>query len=81
MMEIKLIGNKIAEARMKVNSAQAKLAEHLFISAQAVVEWELEINQSQIQNSNILILSEFFSKCLAEKHILPRRKFGENHIY
>jgi uncharacterized protein YjbI with pentapeptide repeats len=39
-MEIKSIGNKIAEARKKVNLSQAKLAERLFISAQAVGKWE-----------------------------------------
>ncbi len=39
-MEIKSIGNKIAEARKKVNFSQAQLAEHLFISAQAVGKWE-----------------------------------------
>ena len=40
IMEIKSIGNKIAEARKKVNLSQAQLAEHLFISAQAVGKWE-----------------------------------------
>ena len=36
----KNIGNKIAEARRKVNLSQAQLAEKLFISAQAVGKWE-----------------------------------------
>lgn len=40
MMEIKSIGNKIAKARKKVNLSQAQLAQHLFISAQAVGKWE-----------------------------------------
>jgi uncharacterized protein YjbI with pentapeptide repeats len=39
-MEIKSIGNKIAKARKKVNLSQAQLAQHLFISAQAVGKWE-----------------------------------------
>lgn len=39
-METKMIGNKIAEARKKVNISQAQLAEHLFISPQAVGKWE-----------------------------------------
>ncbi len=39
-METKLIGNKIAEARKKLNISQAKLAQSLFISAQAVGKWE-----------------------------------------
>ena len=39
-METKMIGNKIAEARKKMNISQAQLAEHLFISPQAVGKWE-----------------------------------------
>jgi uncharacterized protein YjbI with pentapeptide repeats len=40
MLETKKIGNKIAEARKKVNISQAQLAEYLFISSQAVGKWE-----------------------------------------
>lgn len=40
MSEIKTIGNKIAEARKKVNLSQAQLAQQLFISSQAVGKWE-----------------------------------------
>jgi uncharacterized protein YjbI with pentapeptide repeats len=39
-METKMIGSKIAEARKKINISQAQLAQHLFISAQAVGKWE-----------------------------------------
>ena len=39
-METKKIGNKIAEARKKINISQAQLAQHLFISSQAVGKWE-----------------------------------------
>jgi uncharacterized protein YjbI with pentapeptide repeats len=39
-METKMIGNKIAEARKKLNISQAQLAKSLFISAQAVGKWE-----------------------------------------
>lgn len=39
-METKLIGRKIAEARKKLNISQARLAEQLFISPQAVGKWE-----------------------------------------
>jgi len=35
-----IIGNKIAEARKRINISQAQLAEHLFISSQAVGKWE-----------------------------------------
>lgn len=40
MLNTKIIGNKIAEARKKVNISQAQLAERLFISSQAVGKWE-----------------------------------------
>jgi uncharacterized protein YjbI with pentapeptide repeats len=39
-METRKVGNKIAEARKKLNISQAQLAESLFISAQAVGKWE-----------------------------------------
>jgi uncharacterized protein YjbI with pentapeptide repeats len=39
-METKKIGNKIAEARKKMNISQARLAQRLFISSQAVGKWE-----------------------------------------
>lgn len=35
-----MIGNKISEARKKSNISQAELAQHLFISSQAVGKWE-----------------------------------------
>jgi len=40
MLNTKMIGNKIAEARKKLNISQARLAERLFISSQAVGKWE-----------------------------------------
>jgi transcriptional regulator with XRE-family HTH domain len=40
MVNFKMIGNKIAEARKKVNISQAQLARRLFISSQAVGKWE-----------------------------------------
>lgn len=40
MIETKKIGNKIADARKKLNISQAQLAEQLFISQQAVGKWE-----------------------------------------
>lgn len=39
-MEMKAIGNKIADARKKLGVSQAQLAEQLFISPQAVGKWE-----------------------------------------
>ena len=40
MLTTMMIGNKIAEARKKNNLSQARLAERLFISSQAVGKWE-----------------------------------------
>jgi len=40
MLNTKIIGNKISEARKKINISQAQLAERLFISSQAVGKWE-----------------------------------------
>lgn len=40
VMETKMIGNKIADARKKKAISQAQLAAHLFISPQAVGKWE-----------------------------------------
>ena len=36
MLSTKIIGNKIGEARKKMNLSQSQLAERLFISSQAV---------------------------------------------
>lgn len=40
MLTTKIIGNKITEARKKINISQAQLSELLFISPQAVGKWE-----------------------------------------
>lgn len=40
MLNTKIIGSKIAEARKKINISQAQLAGFLFISPQAVGKWE-----------------------------------------
>ncbi len=40
MLDTKTIGNRITEARKKINISQAQLAERLFISSQAVGKWE-----------------------------------------
>ncbi|MBB6108164.1 Uncharacterized protein YjbI, contains pentapeptide repeats [Mucilaginibacter lappiensis] len=39
-MDTKMIGNKIAGARKKINMSQAGLAAHVFVSPQAVGKWE-----------------------------------------
>lgn len=40
MLNTKIIGDRIAEARKKINISQAELARRLFISPQAVGKWE-----------------------------------------
>ncbi len=40
MLTTIMIGNKISEARKRINISQAQLAERLFISSQAVGKWE-----------------------------------------
>lgn len=40
MLNTKMIGNKIAEARKRINLSQAQLAQRMFISPQAVGKWE-----------------------------------------
>lgn len=40
MLNTKIIGQRITEARKKINISQAQLAEQLFISSQAVGKWE-----------------------------------------
>jgi ribosome-binding protein aMBF1 (putative translation factor) len=40
MVNTKTIGNRIADARKKINISQAQLAQRLFISPQAVGKWE-----------------------------------------
>ncbi len=53
-MDVKIIGNKIAEARKKINISQAQLAERLFISAQAVGKWERGESMPDITTFNRL---------------------------
>jgi transcriptional regulator with XRE-family HTH domain len=40
MLTTLMIGNKIAEARKRINISQAQLSQRLFISSQAVGKWE-----------------------------------------
>ena len=49
-----MIGNKIAEARKKINISQAQLAQHLFISSQAVGKWERGESMPDITTFNRL---------------------------
>ncbi|SDG60002.1 pentapeptide repeat-containing protein [Chitinophaga filiformis] len=53
-MDTKIIGSKIAQARKKVNMSQAKLAQLLFISPQAVGKWERGESMPDITTFNRL---------------------------
>lgn len=54
MINTKIIGNKISEARKKINISQARLAQHLFISSQAVGKWERGESMPDITTFNRL---------------------------
>src|ERR1700754_3520767 len=54
MLNTKMIGNKIAEARKKINISQAQLAQFLFISPQAVGKWERGESMPDITTFNRL---------------------------
>ncbi|MDQ6480510.1 pentapeptide repeat-containing protein [Dyadobacter sp. LHD-138] len=54
MLNTKMIGNKIAEARKKTNMSQARLAQFLFISPQAVGKWERGESMPDITTLNRL---------------------------
>jgi uncharacterized protein YjbI with pentapeptide repeats len=54
MLNAKMIGNKIAEARKRLNISQAGLAQRLFISAQAVGKWERGESMPDITTFNSL---------------------------
>jgi uncharacterized protein YjbI with pentapeptide repeats len=58
MLNSKMIGNKIAEARKKIKISQAQLAQSLFISSQAVGKWERGESMPDIITLNRL--SEIF---------------------
>jgi uncharacterized protein YjbI with pentapeptide repeats len=54
MLNTNMIGDKIAEARKKINISQAQLAERLFISSQAVGKWERGESMPDITTFNRL---------------------------
>jgi uncharacterized protein YjbI with pentapeptide repeats len=74
MVNAKKIGNKIAEARKKINLSQAQLAQRLFISSQAVGKWERGESMPDIITLNRLaeILEvdlNYFSDSLETKNV------------
>src|SRR6187455_2848481 len=54
MLKSSMIGNKITEARKKMNISQAQLAQRLFISPQAVGKWERGESMPDIVTFNSL---------------------------
>ena len=54
MLNTKIIGNKIAEARKRINISQAELAQRLFISPQAIGKWERGESMPDITTFNRL---------------------------
>jgi len=54
MLTTLMIGNKISEARKKLNISQAQLAQSLFISSQAVGKWERGESMPDITTFNRL---------------------------
>jgi uncharacterized protein YjbI with pentapeptide repeats/transcriptional regulator with XRE-family HTH domain len=78
MLTTLIIGNKIAEARKKINISQAQLAERLFISSQAVGKWErgeslpdiITLNRlSEILGVDLNYFSDSFQSIVTEKPI------------
>lgn len=75
MLNTKIIGKRITEARKKINISQAQLAELLFISSQAVGKWErgesmpdiLTLNRlAEILGVDLNYFSENFPSASAE---------------
>lgn len=75
MLNAKMIGNKLTEARKKLNISQAQLAQRLFISPQAVGKWErgesmpdlLTLNRlAEILGVDLNYFSEGFQPAVAE---------------
>jgi len=68
MMTSLMIGQKIAEARKKMNISQAQLAQQLFVSSQAVGKWERGESMPDIITFNRMtkimdIDLNYFSEC------------------
>lgn len=87
MPTTKTIGNRIAEARKKVNISQAQLAQRLFISPQAVGKWERGESMPDILTFNRLAeilavdlnyFSESFpsAEAVMPSSVSPRKKAG-----
>lgn len=89
MLNTKIVGNKIAEARKKINISQAQLAERLFISPQAVGKWErgesmpdiITINRlAEILGVDLNYFSESFQSEVTEKTVVDSLDTQSNEL-
>ena len=88
MLNSKSIGNKIAEARKKINLSQAELAQQVAISAQAVGKWERGESMPDITTLNRLaeifgVDLNYFSDSFhsIEKEIAAKEKKEGDNIF
>jgi uncharacterized protein YjbI with pentapeptide repeats len=88
MLNSKSIGNKIAEARKKINLSQAELAQQVAISAQAVGKWERGESMPDITTLNRLaeifgVDLNYFSENFhsIEKEIADKEKKEGDNIF
>jgi uncharacterized protein YjbI with pentapeptide repeats len=88
MLNSKSIGNKIAQARKKINLSQAELAQQVSISPQAVGKWERGESMPDITTLNRL--AEIFgvdlnyfsdSSQTIEKEIIAKASKGDDGIF
>lgn len=87
MLNSKTVGNKIAEARKKINISQAELAKQVSISAQAVGKWERGESMPDITTLNRLaeILGvdlNYFSDSFHTEEVMktPYEKFEKQTV-
>lgn len=85
MLNTKMIGNRIADARKKINISQAELALRMFISSQAVGKWERGESMPDIITLNRLaeILGvdlNYFSEGIEPATEIAPTKFPEKEL-
>jgi len=87
MLTTKFIGDKIAELRKKKSLSQSQLAQHLFISSQAVGKWErgesmpdiITFNRlAEILGTDLNYFSENFHSIVTEKNLEKTRDNQES---
>lgn len=88
MLNSKLLGNKIATARKKINLSQAELAQQVSISSQAVGKWERGESMPDITKLNQLaeifgVDLNYFSNSTQtiEKEIVTKESKSDDNIF